>query len=97
MSDTTLTIVHDGDANRFIAHVPGGGNALLTYTRPHPTTIDIQSVYVPSRARGQGIAAELMRAALSYAKAQGYRVVPTCTYASGFFERYPEEVEGVSS
>lgn len=91
MTDTELTIVHDDDANRFIAHVPGGGDALLTYAHPRPMVIDVTSTYVPTKVRRRGIASELMRAVAMYARAQGYRLVPSCSYASEWFERHPEE------
>lgn len=91
MTETTMTIEHDDDAGRFIAHVPGGGNALLTYTHSQPMVIDLLSTYVPARVRGRGIASELMRTAVAYAREQGYRVVPSCSYAVEWFERHPEE------
>lgn len=96
-NDPQYLIEHDTDAERFIAHVPGGGNALLTYTRPAPTVIDVTGTYVPRHVRGQGIAGELMRAAVRYARMQGYRVVPSCSYAHWWFGHHPEELDIVSS
>ncbi|WP_345781323.1 GNAT family N-acetyltransferase [Pseudoxanthomonas sp.] len=45
---------------------------------------------VPEALRGQGIAAALTHAAMGYARAQGFKVVPACAYAAAFVRRHPE-------
>jgi len=40
--------------------------------------------------RGRNVAALLTRAALDYARAEGLRVVPTCSYTRRYLERHPE-------
>jgi len=91
-----MQIEHDTDAERFIAHIPGGGNALLSYDRPHPTVIDVRTTYVPMKERGKGIAAALMRAAVDYAREQGYHVIPTCSYAQDWFDKHADEADLVT-
>jgi len=93
MHHPQMHIEHDTDAARFIAHIPGGGNALLTYDRPHPTVIDVRTTYVPIKERGKGIASALMQAAVDYAREQGYHVIPTCSYARDWFEKHGQEAD----
>jgi predicted GNAT family acetyltransferase len=45
---------------------------------------------VPSAVGGRGIAAELVRVALEWADAKGYRVVPSCSYVDAYMRRHPE-------
>ncbi len=48
---------------------------------------------VPSAVGGRGIAAELVRVALAWADAQGYRVEPSCSYVEVYMRRHPETLK----
>jgi predicted GNAT family acetyltransferase len=45
---------------------------------------------VPSAYQGRGLAALLVEAGLQWAKAEGLRVVPACTYVQSYIQRHPE-------
>ncbi|KAK1276851.1 Acetyltransferase [Acorus gramineus] len=49
------------------------------------TTMDILHTYVPSSARGQGLASRLCTAAFRHARDRRYSVIPTCSYVSETF------------
>ncbi|MGL5682708.1 MAG: GNAT family N-acetyltransferase [Marinifilaceae bacterium] len=55
--------------------------------------LDIVSTYVPSELRGNGIAANLVRAAMEYAKQHKLQIIPTCPYVDTFIRRYPQYKE----
>jgi predicted GNAT family acetyltransferase len=46
--------------------------------------------FVPPELRGQKIAERLVAAALNYAREQGLRVVPQCSYVDVFLRRHKE-------
>jgi predicted GNAT family acetyltransferase len=46
--------------------------------------------YVPHEARGQGIAAKLVDALIADARAEGFKIVPQCSYVEAAFRRHPE-------
>mgnify|MGYP000203288608 FL=1 len=50
----------------------------------------ILSTYTPEEFRGRGIAAELTREALEYARREGLKVVPVCSYTKRFLEKNKE-------
>ena len=51
-----------------------------------------KGVLVTGGARGIGraIAAALVRTALAHARAQGWRVRPSCSYVASWMRRHPE-------
>jgi len=46
--------------------------------------------YVPHEARGKGIAAALVDALIADARAEGFKIVPQCSYVEAAFRRHPE-------
>lgn len=45
---------------------------------------------VPPALRGHGLAGELVQAVLDWARAQGLRVRPTCSYVAAYMQRHAE-------
>jgi uncharacterized protein len=84
----TVSITHNAARQRFETTVEGqlcvadyqlrGGVVWMTYTG------------VPAAVGGRGIAAELVRAALAWAEAQGCTVEPSCSYVEVYMRRHPE-------
>lgn len=83
-----LTIVHNPDARRFEAIVDGG-LARCDYRRVG-NVLQINHTEVPAALEGRGIAGKLVAATLDYAKAQGLRVAPYCSYVRSYMRRHPE-------
>lgn len=83
------TIDHDRGAHRFTAEVDGS-RAELDYTLADGV-MTITHTQVPPAIGGRGIAAELMEAALSAARAAGWSVNPACSYAKSYLEKHPQE------
>ena len=45
---------------------------------------------VPEAVGGRGIAGAMTRHALEHARANGWKVVPACSYAIAYMQRHPE-------
>jgi uncharacterized protein len=87
-----VQIHHDVEAHRFEARL-AAGTAVLAYAPAGEGVLEIYSTYVPAAARGQGVAAGLVEAALAYARAGGYRVIPSCWYVAVWIRRHPEHAD----
>ena len=84
----SVVVTHNASQHRFEATVDGQlcvadyqlrGNVMwMTYTG------------VPPALGGRGIAAELVRVALAWARAQGHVVEPSCSYVEVYMRRNPE-------
>jgi predicted GNAT family acetyltransferase len=88
----THTITFNEDAQRFELRVDDTLASIADYrvlgnrvTMPHTVT-------APDY-RGQGFAAEVVRAALDDARARGLQVVPTCWFVAEFIDANPEYQE----
>lgn len=81
-------IRHDADAGRFSVVVEAR-EAELDYRRDNGT-ITILHTGVPDAIGGRGIAADLVRAAFDWARAQGLKVRTSCSYSQAWLEKHPE-------
>lgn len=86
---TDITITHDIERRRFTTQVDGHV-AELTYALRGDDRLVIDHTGVPQEIGGRGIAGQLVRAALEYARGQGWKVIPACSYAAAFFQQHPE-------
>jgi uncharacterized protein len=82
------TINHDTGRHRFTMEVDGN-HAELDYTLADGV-MTITHTRVPPAIGGRGIAAQLMEAALSAARAAGWSVNPACSYAKAYLEKHPQ-------
>jgi predicted GNAT family acetyltransferase len=81
-----LQVTHDRTERAFVAVMDDGARALLEYDLDERSKIlDLTHTFTPPSARGKGIAAQLGDAAVAYAREQGYRVRPSCSYISGTY------------
>jgi uncharacterized protein len=86
----TQTVQHDKDNRKFFI-TKALSEAYLTYERVSDQVLDIKSTFVPEVFRGQGVAAELVKAGLGYAKDNRLTVIPTCSYVDAYIRRHPDE------
>jgi predicted GNAT family acetyltransferase len=82
------TIKHDSGSNRFNTVVDDVTGYVEYELNDH--TMTITHTIVPPSIGGRGIAGALVKAALDHARAQGWQVVPECTYADGWMRKHAE-------
>jgi predicted GNAT family acetyltransferase len=87
-----MQIEHDVANHRFVAQL-SSGRATLTYAPAGPGVLELYSTQVPAPDRGRGIGAQLVAAAVAYAREQGLRVIPTCWYVAQWLREHPEQAD----
>lgn len=85
---------HDAGDARFVTRVDGH-DGFVEYTQADGV-LTITHTVVPPEIGGRGIAGQLVRAALEYARANGLKVVPACSYAAAYVQRHPEYADLVA-
>jgi predicted GNAT family acetyltransferase len=88
MSGGAVQVRHDEAAMRFEAEVDGE-LGVCAYRVQDGTAVFVHTE-VPPALQGRGIAAELVRAALQWARERGLRVRPACSYVAVYMRRHPE-------
>jgi predicted GNAT family acetyltransferase len=86
MSDT---VRRNEEKNRYELELEGG-TAIATYVRQGDTLI-VTHTGTPTALRGKGAASRLVRGMLADVRAQGWKVVPQCSFVATYFDRHPEE------
>ena len=87
-----LTIQHKETANNGIFEAWQGETQVgkMTYQRPQSEQMQIDHTLVFEGFEGQGIARQLVLAAVAFARANGRKIVPICSYARAFLTRTEE-------
>ena len=80
-------VCHVSDRSRFEA-VVDGTTAYLSYERSQGTVVMTHTV-VPPRIGGRGLAGELTRTAVEWAREQGLAVDPQCSYVRSWLAKQP--------
>ena len=86
-----LEVTHN-QANRTFEAWIDGHLSKLDYIQEGKNFV-ITHVGVYPEHRGQGVAARIVDASLEYARQNGLRVVPMCSYAAAYIRRNPEYME----
>jgi uncharacterized protein len=84
----SITIEHDASLGRFSALVHG--HLCVCDYRLRDGVMFMTHTEVAPELEGQGIASELVRAALAFAREQGLKVRPLCSYVQAYMRRHPE-------
>lgn len=83
-----MTIIHNEQAQRFELQ-KDGQIAYLSYQQQGDKLVYDHTI-VPDAIGGRGIAGELTKHALDYAREQGKKVVPACSYVASYLQKHPE-------
>jgi len=86
---TTPAVIVDNPAENRFETVIDGHVAKVDY-KIDGTTITLEHTTVPEALQGRGLAGQLMKAAMDFARQRGLSIVPVCEIAVGFMKKRPE-------
>ena len=85
-----MPIQHDTENQEFTI-TQDGHDGELAYARPAEDVIDFTHTFVDEALRGKGVADELARAALTFARDHKLKVKTSCTFMAGFVKKHHAE------
>ncbi|OOR90826.1 GNAT family N-acetyltransferase [Moraxella caviae] len=83
------TITHHPERRRFETQIDGH-TAYLSYEIVSDDVLDYDHTIVPSELGGRGLGKQLVKHALDYARANGKKVIPTCSFVAAIIDKTPE-------
>jgi hypothetical protein len=83
-----MEVVHNPQFERF--EIDLDGQLAIAEYRLEGDDIYFTHTEVPPAFEGRGVGGKLARAALEYAKAQGYTVHALCSFIAAYIQRHPE-------
>ena len=86
-----MRVEHQPDQERFVVRMDSG-EAELSYIEKE-RVLDLVHTFVPPEGRGQGIGDALVEEAIAYAKANDYRLRPSCPFVRNWLEGHPEAAD----
>lgn len=89
-----ITVQHNEADQEFYADIPGS-EAELAYSLPEDGIIDFQHTYVSENIRGQGVAEQLVKTGLEYARSKQWKVIATCAFVALFVRRHAAEYDSL--
>ena len=89
MVDMGIKITHDLKDKLFYVEIEGK-LCKLQYSKVDDKTLDYYSTFVPESLSGRGIAGEITKFALDYAKNNNLKVIPSCSYVKSYIVRHNE-------
>jgi predicted GNAT family acetyltransferase len=89
-----VTIEHHEEDQEFVAQLEEGEGE-LAYSLPKQGILDIQHTYVSENMRGEGIAEQLAKTALEYARDKQWKIIATCPFVALFMKRHAKEYKSL--
>ena len=86
----TIERTDDAGGGRYTLAVDGAESELTYRWRDGGGVMVANHTYTPPEARGQGTAARLVERIVADARAEGFKIDPTCPYVAVWFDRHPD-------
>ena len=84
----SVDITHNQAANRFETTIEGH-TGFISY-QDQDDRIVYDHTIVPSELGGKGVGSALVKHALDYARSEGKKVVPTCSFVASYINKHAE-------
>lgn len=94
MDHLEIVRLEQGGVGEYHAQLPGSSEvARLTWVARDDAGGPVrvaEHTLVPRAFEGRGVAGQLVAALIADARAQGFRIVPQCSYVASQFRRHPD-------
>ncbi len=91
----TLQVQHEQPDHKGAFYIEQDGKrvAEMTYVMAGDTNMIIDHTEVSDALRGQGAGAQMVAAAVVYAREKGIKIRPLCPFAKSVFDKTPEYID----
>ncbi len=89
MTNHHVEVIHNAHDQRFEATLEDNDIALMDY-QISGNTITFIHTEVPPKYEGRGIASQIAKVALDYARDKGYKIQSTCSFVDMYLRKHKE-------
>jgi hypothetical protein len=88
----TITIEREETATggRYVAHVEGGPDAEMTFSKAGAHILIIDHTGVPDALAGKGVGKALVEHMVMDVRARGLKIIPLCPFTAATLRKHPE-------
>jgi len=90
-----ITLEPTSYGHRFVYRKTGHEDAELTMVKLNDSLFNANHTGVPKSMGGQGVGKALIKVMSDHARAQGYKVIPSCPFIAAMFKRRPDWAKDV--
>ena len=90
MTSVEIALESDGTDGRYAITLDDGSEAEMTYRMTSEEVMAINHTFVPRPFRGGQFAENLVNRGVADARANGWKILPVCSYVAAQFRRHPE-------
>jgi predicted GNAT family acetyltransferase len=90
ISDIAIEREDGATGGRYVMRYPDGAEGEMAYRRVQPGVISIYHTETPYQHRGHGHALQMVERGIADARAEGNKVIPSCSYVAAQFRRHPD-------
>lgn len=84
-----VIVTHSETARRGVFRI--GQGAEMTYTRPGLNVMKVNHTEVDKKHRGRGLAHQMYRAMVAFARAHQRKVIAVCPFVVALFDQNPQD------
>ena len=88
--DLKIALEQTPNGGRWVARTAEGPESEMTFRFRADGVLIVDHTGVPPELEGRGVAAALVEHAVAFAREQGLRIEPRCSYVAAAFRRHPE-------
>ncbi|MGM8363900.1 GNAT family N-acetyltransferase [Virgibacillus sp. W0181] len=85
-----MSTIKKGEGKFFVGENETSPLAEITFQQKDDRTLIVDHTYVSDELRGQGMAGKLVEKMVTYAREEGKKIIPECSYAESKIKKTPE-------
>ncbi len=85
-----MVTIKKGEGKFFVGENEDDPLAIITFKQTGDNQLTVDHTYVSDELRGEGVAGELVEKVVTYAREEGKKIIPECSYAKSKIEKTPE-------
>ncbi|WP_163970981.1 GNAT family N-acetyltransferase [Oceanobacillus halotolerans] len=85
-----MVTIQKGDNKFFVGENESDPLAEITFKETGDSNLTVDHTFVSEKLRGEGVAGKLVEKMVAFAREEGKKIIPECSYAQNKIDKTPE-------